>query len=374
MFSFILVGVVGVSALAIDGSRMMSTQAKFQDIADAAALAGAYAAEQSKTDRVKVVQDAIDVHLAMLGDSVTSGEPQIIFDDSSETLTVSIPGRVNLFFANAVGVMNDNISADTTTSYAIDEVNPVSIAFVLDSSGSMSATTSDGRRKIDVLKEATNVLFSAIEESAPRKNVLRNKVRTGMTVYNSEMLPEYTVQMNYGWDQTTAMVATLPAAGGTNSTLAFESGMNLLLNDPIQPADLKQFIIFMTDGSNNDTTESDNTQALCQQAKEAGIRVYSVAFEAPEAGEALLLQCASPNDSESVSESGNFDYDLAEESVDKKCDRDIDNNGNGNENSKKNCERDKSKNYFDADNAQQFRAAFKQIGAEIGRLETRIVN
>ena len=45
--------------------------------------------------------------------------------------------------------------------------------------------------------------------------------------------------------------------------------------------ELNRFMIFMTDGDNNYSSDDTETKALCDQYKADGIEIYSVAFEAP---------------------------------------------------------------------------------------------
>ena len=183
------------------------------------------------------------------------------------------------------------------------------------------------------MKQAAVELFDAIAEDVSRPDILRGQVRTGMVAYNQDIVPEYTTPMQNGWDNsrtgdqsTLDTINSLVAQGGTNSANAFDLGLDLLEKEPAREG-LRKFILFMTDGNNNEERADTETLDFCQAAKDSGVRVFTVAFEAPENGQDLLEACAS--------------LPVAE-------------------------------NFFDADNAAELRAAFRQIGAEIGQLNTRL--
>lgn len=66
-----------------------------------------------------------------------------------------------------------------------------------------------------------------------------------------------------------------------------------------------KFIVLMTDGENTkqqgwsivDNPEADkSTKSTCDKAKKKGIKIYSVAFMAPDRGKELLSYCSSGND------------------------------------------------------------------------------
>lgn len=346
IFAMLTTVFLGGIALAVDMSRAMNLRSQLNDIADAAALAGAYVASTDKRGRKQAVKSAIEFHLTNLGADVQLKKPKIDFNDQTEEVTVTLVSNQKSKFANILGFKKLKPVGASVASYAINDVTPVSMAFVLDVSGSMGWTSKSGGIKIDLLKQSVTTLFDALEDAAPSPDVLKNKIRTGMTAYNSAIVPAHTVQMSYGWTDVEREVASLLAGGGTNSTMAFDESYKLINNDTPKPADLKEFIIFMTDGSNNDPAESTKTIALCDAAKSQGILIYSIAFEAPKDGKELLQECASSNGA--TGHNGDDDDD------------DDDN-------------KKKDKYYFNAKNGKQLKAAFKKIGEDIGKLDTRIV-
>jgi len=328
MFAIVLTVIMAGLALAIDGSRLLSLRSNLQDITDAASLAGAYAANEDAENREDIVREAIGFHLASIGSDVNIEDITIVFDDTTQELTVGIESDLDLILGGLISGNAGGVQAQSVASYSTDEVRPASISLVLDVSGSMTKATSGGQTRLETLKQASVELFNAIKEASPRPDRAADQVRSGMTVFAVDLKPEHTVQMNKGWQHVLDEVQTLSAKGDTNSTPSFQASFDLLQFDPVQPDGVRKFMIFMTDGNNDFPESNPETIALCDQAKLSNIRVFAVAFEAPAKGQALLEACASEP---------------------------------------------KAEHFFDASNGIQFRQAFEQIGAEIGEANTRLV-
>jgi len=390
--NFAIMGAVafGVIALAtavtIEISSMQSLQTELQDTVDAAALTAAIAANKKNIngesiDRLAAAQANLKVHMQNFDSSVTLGEPIIKFDDVTQEVTIELPAKKHSFFSGLLNQKQSQVRASSSASYEVSDINPVSLAFVVDVSGSMGWCPSqedqndtcpaDEQPRINTLQNAVGVLFDEIEGGNANINDLRDKVRTGIWTYRST---EGSFRdMANGWGHVEQFVNGLTAQGGTHSTDAFKSALDALTAEAelIKDPNHKRFIVFMTDGANNDVDSTLDTEAFCLNAKEQGINIYSVAFAAPIEGENLLLQCASPNDDEEISDPGEFDYDYEERKIDQKCDYYTD-PSDGQSNGRKQCEKNKADNYFDADNEEEFRAAFAQIGAELGEIKTRL--
>ena len=130
----------------------------------------------------------------------------------------------------------------------------------------------------------------------------------------------------------------LTANGGTASTSAVSAASGWLRGNSEQAHhqqqevhegedfNLHRFMIFMTDGDNNHRSDDTHTKRKCDQAKDDGVEVFTVAFEAPRRGRELLEYCATSED-----------------------------------------------HYFDADNSADFLAAFEEIGDRIESALLRIV-
>ena len=356
MFGGGLFLMIGTLALAIDISKAYSLRSSLTDIADSAALAGAYVATTDVDNRETIVQEVIDFHL--VGTAFKNMQPTIAFDDSTSLLQVTLHGHVETSFAGIFGVSKVDVTGQSVTSYGQNDLAPVSMAFVLDVSGSMNQSSSSGGSKIDALQSSVETMFNVIEASAQRKDLLQTKVRTGMTAFDIGLVNEHTVPMGNGWTSVEHEVFQLNPGGDTNTTPAFNLAYQMLADDIQNGDNLRKFIILMSDGENDDLAENANTLLLCDQAKAEGLKVFSVAFEAPPLGQDLLRGCASGNNNVigndtandgSISAPGAVTLDAPTAVI---GDRQY---------------------YFDAQNAHELEAAFRQIGEEIGKFEPRII-
>ena len=340
--------VMAAAGVAVDASSLMQLRAELRDVSDAAALAAAISANKkdqygNAVDREAAARAAIKANSFNLGPSVTLGEPIIKFDDEKQEVNVFVSAKKSLFFATILNLDTRPVEAVSAASYRISEVNPVSFAFVVDVSGSMgwcpgqpngSSPCPVGEQpRIETLRQATGILFGQIEGNNVHIDILKDKVRTGAWTYRATAAAS--IDINDGWNHVQNFIdsnKTNPS-GGTHSTDAFEAAL-LALNEEVNivnDPNLKRFIIFMTDGANNDVASTLETQQFCQKAKEDGVSIFAVAFAAPIEGENLLLQCASPNDSEQVSDPGAFEYNNQEAQIDNDC-KDFTTPGAGNGN------------------------------------------
>lgn len=186
--------------------------------------------------------------------------------------------------------------------------------------------------KIDALKTAAASLFAQFDEADPSQQY----VRTGIISYASS-IKGYR-DMEWGTASATSFATTLTASGGTASTDAVKWGYDQLKTSNTTEATEhmnkngqvpERFMLFMTDGNNNYTSDNTSTRSYCDQAKADGIKIYSVAFAAPAGGQELLEYCASEPTS---------DY------------------------------------YFEPETASELIAAFTNIGSETSKSATRLIN
>ncbi len=229
------------------------------------------------------------------------------------------------------------INASTTAESATESKSALSMFLVLDRSGSMSFKTDEIAsrkvpcknwtesnwqkpevkettpcyvRKIAALKSAVANLTTQLNTADPENEL----VRTAAVSYNDQMQTE--TQLAWGTTGASTYVNALPTepTGGTDSHAAFAKAL-----DKLVPADSSKeteipahkdkngqvptkYIIFMTDGENtayngkssdaNGKKSDTETKASCDKARAAKVEVYTVAFMAPDRGQALLKYCA----------------------------------------------------------------------------------
>lgn len=187
--------------------------------------------------------------------------------------------------------------------------------------------------KIDALRDAAAALFAQFESVDENKKY----VRTGLSAYSNKV--KKTTKMEWGSDAAKNYTTGMKATGGTASTKSVQWAFDQLKSSNVTEknahiakngqTDADRFLLFMTDGDNNNGSDDTKTKAICDSAKSDGIDVFTVAFAAPTRGEKLLEYCASEP---------------------------------------------KSEHYFDPDTAAELIAAFKNIGAKTKPKRTRLTN
>ena len=140
--------------MAVDYSRMSHARSSLQSAADAAALAAAVQTSLPEAKRKKVAQNMMAANYRDY--PIQSIDVQ--FDDDKVTVTpvVNLP----MAFSGLFGKSSVKIEVLAETVLATEELE---IVLVLDISGSMLATLSSGKRRIEVLKESANMLLSKLE-------------------------------------------------------------------------------------------------------------------------------------------------------------------------------------------------------------------
>ena len=378
MITAIILPVAAAGAgIALDLNRMVQIKTVLQDSADSGALAAANAlAVKNVTDDEAIslakqfmasqfyniignnessvdsgTTAPVEVDKAAIGSveriTGTSGKTYEVTLSSSYTMTTN--GMTAL-----LGWKTVTLKVSSTAQSTTETKNALSMFLVLDRSGSMAEATttvndaqptydcgSYNRKgkwvsksctnyytKIESLKLAVASLTTQLNTADPETKY----VRTAAVSYNASMQSPTTLQ----WGSATALsyVQALTATGGTDSSDAMAraySDVSKSSEDTAHKAKNGQtpskFIVFMTDGDNNYTSADTETKATCDTAKKAGVQIFTVAFMAPSKGQTLLQYCASS-----------------------------------------------TSNYYDAQNAAELVAAFKEIGDKAVQASTRLTN
>ena len=323
---------VGLAAagMAIDMSKMVASRTALQNAADAAALAAASALandEITTTQAEAMATDFVKGQMANHIEAPTDDEEAFNFGtctdvDVNEQATVGTAKKYTVKVSTCydvkystlsafMGRTSGRVSVASTTQSSTESKNALSMYLVLDRSGSMAEYTNTvsgsyqcryGRKtttcytyydKITALRMAATNLMDQLTKADPDKMF----VRTAAVSYNSAM--QTPGNLAWGVAATKTYISNLLADGGTDSGLAFKTAYNAVkatTEDTLHMAKNGQvpskYIVFMTDGDNNYTSADTETKKWCDAAKQAGIEVYSVAFMAPDRGQALLSYCA----------------------------------------------------------------------------------
>lgn len=377
MMASILVPVVFVAGtLVVDTTNALSMKTRLQNAADSAALATTSQLAGEKITESEAQAYAISFFNGQITDDAGafagfSATPTATLTKSGTgaktvwKVDVAVTGSMETTgLARLAGKNTIDIGINSTSESARDGSNPMSMMLVLDRSGSMGwasgRTTTEtvpkedcGKKKkkyecgteditvevpkIEVLKEAVALLVTHIAEADPTDEY----ARIGAVAYNSHTDNSDKQDLNWTKSKVTDFANKLVADGGTNSEWAMkwgtqqvaspsEANLHKVKNGSSSPS---RFIVFMTDGENstgsnywNDYVDK-QTLFYCTQAKEEGVTIFSVAFQAPARGKKLLNSCASG-----------------------------------------------SAYYYDADSAEELTKAFKDIGEEAAKQVTRLTH
>ncbi|MGF6173666.1 vWA domain-containing protein [Ensifer sp. 4252] len=356
--------ILAAGGVAIDLANMVTMKNQMQDAADAAALAAASALVAKKNETPEKAKEiALNFLKAQSAGSASDGwdesggtgdvafksaSPDLASNDApptdeatvdilegsngatGKTFKVSIVNKRTIEFnamTRLLGQKWTQIETRATAESATETKNALSMYLVLDRSGSMAEKTNvSGVTKIMALKSAVTDLVTQLNTADPDQIY----VRTAAISYNSSQ--DTAGKLAWGTADTAAYVKKLVATGGTASAAAFATAYAKVTDpkeDELHQAKNKQvptkYIVFMTDGDNNNSSDDTKTLATCATARKNNVQVYTVAFMAPARGQKLLSDCATT-----------------------------------------------TANYFKAENTADLIAAFKAIGEKASAMATRL--
>ncbi|WP_245304755.1 vWA domain-containing protein [Rhizobium multihospitium] len=341
--------------VAVDVTNMSLTRSQLQESTDAAALATATALADGSATTTTAKDLANNFVLGQMSNYLTgdTDATNSLKAGTSTTVTKTTDSSgnsgytvvVNASYSMPVNSMTRltgqsslNISASSTSisgKTSETQKNALSMYFVLDRSGSMDEATDtvnaqqptttytysciktnkNGKQewgtctgtstnyytKMESLKIATSNLAAQLNSADP--NMMY--VRTGADSYNN--VAQTPTALAWGTNGITTYVNNLTSSGSTNSAPAFTAAVDALTKlsttsgltyEQLQHKDKSgvtnptMYIVFMTDGDNNVSNADTKTKEQCDKARKNGIHVYTIAFMAPQNGQALLQYCA----------------------------------------------------------------------------------
>lgn len=247
-----------------------------------------------------------------------------------------------------IGAKSIKLSATSTTESSFNNGSPMSMYLVLDRSGSMSFKTDTvdkskvscpnytaanwGQSQASVtskpcyvnkstsLKTAVSFLVTTLNNSDPTYksggSPESTLVRTAAIAYNDASFTEQ--PLTWGTAKANTYVKAIPQypEGGTNANAALTTAYNALKSNN---GDIKsttegiehtkqnnsfynRYIVLMTDGEMTGLSASWNptidaqVRATCAKAKADDIKIFTIAFMAPDRGKSLLQACATSVD------------------------------------------------------------------------------
>lgn len=338
MTALILPVLLGTAGMAIDATNMVLSKAQLQDATDAAALAVSSRLADKKIDssagaeygknfvagRFSGTADAATLTAIKAGTTVSITTTAQGYAGKNFTVavnsTVGVPLNplTRLLFGQQV-----RVSAASKTVSGYGGPKGLSMEVLLDQSGSMApAQRCTGIQvgtlcllgkwedipgsKAEALKNAATALFDGLDKADPSARF----IRTGAISYANGMTGQSA--MAWGTAAARSFVAAMPRpVGGTDATNSMDTAIkNIAANVNATDTEsvehkkkqndaAERIIVLMTDGEmtgNSDQWDSSidsNVRKKCTAAKDAGIRMYTVAFMAPDNGKSLLRFCAS---------------------------------------------------------------------------------
>lgn len=328
MTAFALPVILAAGGVAMDLTNMVLTKAELQDAADSAALAASSALSNDKKTVAQAKEIAESFFKTQMVSSQIDGANAIV--DIKETViggnakefkvsvTTSSTLQLNPL-TRLLGQTTAAVSAASTAESATGAKSAVSMYFVLDRSGSMGEEITHeetypcpttrrpnrmctdmvgtGLTRIASLKLASASLLTQLDTADPTATF----VRTGGVSYNNKA--QSPTDLAWGTADVRSYVNALTADGNTNSAPAFKKAYEGLTsgteeeahtNKPGNGQTPKKYIVFMTDGDNNQAGADSETKTLCDSARseKSKIEVYTIAFMAPSGGQKLLRYCA----------------------------------------------------------------------------------
>jgi Flp pilus assembly protein TadG len=355
MTAVLLPVLLGAAGVALDLSNGLEVRNRLQGLVDSAALATASAmadkdmtkseaeafaksyfvslasqetAQPGETAEQKAAREAKIKNGVATTVTITnaSGNAQTYNVKMTMNYDVPLTGLSNVLGMKTMGV------SVMGASQSGREGNALSMYLALDESGSMQELTSTVNpatptkqeayycwpricyrdvpnylSKMESLKAAAAGMFAELKKADPTTEL----IRMGAVSYDDKTKAEQAIK--WGTTDVASYVAKLPDVpdGGTDASGAMTNALAALKKANTTEAteqtkkgntSFERFIVLMTDGEMTGNSASWNSsidtkvRTLCQQSKDDGIKIYTIAFMAPDRGKSLLSYCASGND------------------------------------------------------------------------------
>jgi Flp pilus assembly protein TadG len=326
---------IGAAGLAVDVSNAMQVKTQLGAIADSASLAAASALGSKKITTAAqakaLAQDFAKAQLTGVGVDPSAFTISVevkttILNSLSNKYEVSvvINGLTDTSLMQVFGKKTMNVANASTAMSSTGTQNSLSMYLVLDRSGSMQASVLASiknfttctyyymnaaqttlysqknvypcyNQRIEVLQSSVDGLLATLLKADPDKKF----IRTGADAYSSDKFDPQ--DLDWGTAGVSKYVGEMDPEGGTSSTNAFKEAVDSLL-DPMEDSahknknglTPKKYVLFMTDGENNSSSDNTKTLAQCKRAKDAGVTVYTVGFMLSSVtAKTFMLSCAS---------------------------------------------------------------------------------
>ncbi|MBX9455956.1 MAG: VWA domain-containing protein [Rhizobium sp.] len=316
-FAIVSIPLLGAMGVGIDYIRALNLHREIQGSLDAALVAAIKDVDVKDDDTLKKTLTDWLAAEASISDSYTLDTDSVVIDRTNKGITATVRASMGTSFLRILGrdTVAVAVQASVIDGTSVETKNPFSMYLVLDRSGSMAWDTDTTYQttcytntykktgaytctkkytKIESLKLAVGMMVDQFVTLDPDEKY----IRLGAVSYSDKA--HSAESLDWGTTKVHEYVEALIADGGTASTNAFKKAYNSVKPTSENNAHKKKngeenpgkYIVFMTDGDNNDSSDDTKTKSWCDKARDDGIRVFSIAFMAPSKGQALLKSCA----------------------------------------------------------------------------------
>ena len=352
---FVFFAMLLVGGLAVDMMRHENERIRMQNTADRAVLAATMLRENVSNATPQQIVNAYFAAEGL--DAQLAGRVSVVTDDDNgRTVTVAPAATVPTLFMNMLGIDDFAIVTPAQATEAMGGGAQIELVMVLDVSGSMGGSNKIGAMRTAASDLATSLLTDNEDGSvaitivpydewvlppAGFLNSFTNVTGSGAcndwSVWNvvTGSLDQATLRRSCNTDawaqvrpyenrvaDATGAINGLVSRGTTSIDLGVRNGAlffdpsirpaitTLIANGTVSPIfagrpyswnepGVGRALILLTDGENccgarYSTAQQDlNTLSVCSELKDRGVLIYSIAFQAPSSGAALMQGCAS---------------------------------------------------------------------------------
>ena len=276
-----LTAIIGAMGAAMDMAMLISADARSQTVADTTALAAAIYMknyEQLPANRDEgLIGDYTADELGYeyrnwVVDGAKGVKVNISYDNVKREATALVSGYTNPTLMQILGFSELKFQAKTVVKYFEKDIqDPASVLLILDNSGSMAFddlpidpstgnSPTEAVRRMDGLIAGADKFLNMLDDTVGPQLVTNSEprvLRTGMLAFDSEIISDRTVQMDWGTIPRGSIKSMTPK-NATDSTPPLTLANTWLnVNEPTQHAlenpgktPLK-YVILMTDGKNS---------------------------------------------------------------------------------------------------------------------------
>ncbi len=357
MTAILLPVLLGVAGAGMELASVMQVKADMQNTADSAALAAATEARLKMGDLTdeQIKEIAKNFIAAQMEKNLTEEEKKILEQNSPTNITKTENARGKTYTVETtinhriqlnpllgfIGAKTLDLSVTGTAKSTVNKGAPISMYLALDRSGSMSFKTDTVDKtktscqnytadnwgkypnlaktspcyvnKATSLKTAVGFLVATLNKADPTYTANGSElVRTGASVYTHETYAAQSISWGTGSvvNYVDKQIPEFPT-GGTDARSSLTAAYNALKKSNSDEAkahkdkgseSFERYIVLMTDGEMTGKSASWNSsidqsvRTTCETAKKDGIKIFTVAFMAPDKGKSLLQYCASSAD------------------------------------------------------------------------------